>query len=300
MLRRKKEVVSMAQVGVFIRLGMRGLPWLLVLFAVGALLGGCSPARLAEPLSRGILQHPDPETVLAGGPAYLLLIDGMIERNPKDAELLRAGANLYALYTGLFVDDPQRIKRLAGRARSYGEQALCLRRAGLCGLAEGTYQEFTEALPLLRRRDVPSLHAFAIGWLLWLQAHSDDWEALADLPKVEMLLDRLVALDEGYEGGSSHFFLGILRSLRSPALGGDPEQGRYHFERALELSGGRDLSIKVEFARHYARMVYDRELHDQLLREVLAADAAAPGFTLRNTIAQRQARRLLISADEHF
>jgi hypothetical protein len=280
--------------------GARSVAWLLVFAALSAILGGCSPSRLAEPLSRAILQHPDPETVLEGGPAYLLLLDGMIERSPNDAELLRAGANLYALYAGLFVDEPQRLKLLAARARNYGQQGLCLRRAGLCGLSERTYQEFEETLPHLQRRDVPALHAFAIGWLLWLQAHSDDWEALADLPKVEMLLDRLVALNEEYEGGSSHLFLGILRSLRPPALGGDPERGRRHFERALELSGGHDLSIKVEFARHYARMVYDRELHDLLLQEVLAAEATVPGFTMRNTIAQRQARLLLASADDHF
>lgn len=283
-----------------LRPGARSVAWLLMFLAIGTLLGGCSPARLAEPLSRAILQHPDPDTVLEGGPAYLLLLDGMIERSPKDTELLRAGANLYALYAGLFVDDAQRIKLLADRARGYATRAVCLHDRGLCGLSERNYQEFEAALSQLRRRDVPALHAYAIGWLLWLQAHSDDWEALADLPKVEMLLERLVELHEGYEGGSSHAFLGILRSLRPPALGGNPEQGRYHFVRALELSGGLDLSIKVEFARHYARMVYDRALHDRLLQEVLSAEAVAPGLTLRNTIAQRQARELLASANEHF
>jgi hypothetical protein len=289
----------MEQLLVFIRPGARSVAWLLLFVVAGMLLGGCSPARLAEPLSRAILQHPDPDTVLEGGPAYLLLLDGLIERRPKDAELLRAGANLYSLYAGLFVDDPQRLKLLAGRARGYATRAVC-HSHDLCGLADRNYQAFEEALSKLGRRDVPALHAYAVAWLLWLQAYSDDWEALADLPKIELLLSRLAELHEGYEGGSSHVFLGILRSLRPPALGGNPEQGRYHFERALQLSGGADLSIKVEYARYYARSVYDRELHDRLLQEVLAAEVEATGLTLRNTIAQRQARRLLASANDHF
>jgi hypothetical protein len=57
---------------------------------------------------------------------------------------------------------------------------------------------------------------------------------------------------------------------------------------------------KVMFARSYARSVYDRELHDRLLNEVLAADPRVPGQTLVNVIAQREARVLLASADEYF
>ena len=73
-----------------------------------------------------------------------------------------------------------------------------------------------------------------------------------------------------------HGYLGILNSLRPPALGGNPELARSHFERAIELSGGQDLSIKVEYARRYARLVFDQELHDRLLTEVLNAPADAP------------------------
>ena len=43
----------------------------------------------------------------------------------------------------------------------------------------------------------------------------------------------------------------------------------WRYLRALEVSGDRDLSIKVDYARYYARTLYDRELHDRLLQEVL-------------------------------
>jgi hypothetical protein len=57
---------------------------------------------------------------------------------------------------------------------------------------------------------------------------------------------------------------------------------------------------KVVYARHYARLVFDRKLHDKLISEVLAADPDVPGYTLVNTIAQQQAKQLAASADDYF
>jgi hypothetical protein len=144
------------------------------------------------------------------------------------------------------------------------------------------------------------LHAYAVAWLVFIQAHTEDWTALADLPKAEALIQRIVALDDTWEGGKPHLFLGVLNTLRPPALGGDPEAARAHFERAIEISGGRDLGMKVEYARGYARMLYERKRHDRLLTEVLEADPEAPGLTLTNTLAHREARALLESADDYF
>ena len=120
------------------------------------------------------------------------------------------------------------------------------------------------------------LYSYAVSWLSHLDATSEDWTAVAELPWVEAVLERALALDETYENGALHGYLGILNSLRPPALGGQPDVAREHFERAIELSGGRDLSIKVEYARRYARLVFDQELHDRLLTEVLNAPVEAP------------------------
>jgi hypothetical protein len=95
-------------------------------------------------------------------------------------------------------------------------------------------------------------------------------------------------------------YLGILDTLLPEALGGEPEAGRQWFEKGIALSGGKDLSIKVEYARGYARQLYDRELHDALLNEVLAAPVEQPNLTLFNILAREQAVALLASADEYF
>ena len=66
------------------------------------------------------------------------------------------------------------------------------------------------------------------------------------------------------------------------------------------MAGLEDLGIKVDYARYYARTLYDRELHDRLLNEVLEANPYQKGLVLLNTLAQEDARELLASADEYF
>ena len=125
-------------------------------------------------------------------------------------------------------------------------------------------------------------------------------QPLHTVPQAQATLKRIQEIDTNYEQASIEHYLAVLDTIRPPALGGDFESGLEHFERAISLSGGYDLSILVDFARYYARTLYERELHDQLLQEVLAADPVHPGYTLFNTLAQAQAQELLDSADDYF
>ncbi|MCW8919295.1 MAG: TRAP transporter TatT component family protein [Gammaproteobacteria bacterium] len=266
-------------------------------------LGGCTSmitSRLGNNLSNAILNQDDPETVKAGAPAYLLLLDSLIEGNPRDATILIAGARLYSVYDAVFVEDAERGQRLSSKARGYARRAICLKQDALCAVDQGP---FTEMLPVLgesRYEHLPALYTYALAWALWIQRHSDNWAAVADLPKIEAMLNRVVELKDDFEEGQAHLYLGILHSQRPPSLGGKPELARRHFEKALRHSQGRDLMIKVEYARHYGRMMFDQALHDRLLNEVLNAEVVVPGHTLSNVLAQRQARELLRSSADYF
>lgn len=277
-----------------------------ILAAALAFFSGCSIIvgqavdNASGNLTTAILNQDDPETVRDGAPAYLLLMDSLVEGSPRDADILDAAASLYAAYAAVFVQDPDRAARLASRSLDYAGRALCVTRKEGCGLSGLSYDDLNDRLPQFGSRDVPALYTFGLAWMVYIRTHSDDWKAIADLPKVESLLDRLLQLDETYERGSVHMFLGVLKTLRPPALGGEPEDARGHFERAIVLSGGRDLGVKVEYARSYARLVYDRELHDRLLNDVLETDPREPGLTLMNTLAQRDAAELLTSANDYF
>ena len=254
----------------------------------------------ADTLSASILEQDDPQLIQEGAPAYLLLLDGFISRNPEDTALLAAGAQLYALYGSRFAADEQRAIELTTKARRYGRAALCLEHEWACSLELGGYETYVEQLSRVTRRDIDLLYAYAVSWLSYLDATSDDWTAVAELPWVEAALQRVLALDDTYANGAVHGYLGTLNALRPPALGGMPEVSQAHFERAIELSEGRDLGVKVEYARRYARLMFDQELHDRLLTEVLEAPADAPGLTLFNALAKEDARRLLATSEEYF
>jgi hypothetical protein len=276
---------------------------LIILCLPVLLLGACvqiAAHRMADSLEQAILNQDDPATVRDGAPAYLLLVDGLIRDHPDDEQLLTAGARLDTAYAAVFVDDTARAQRLTEKARGYGRRAVCLHSAALCG-ADGARQDvFTAAVNKLGKDAVPALYAYATSWAVWLQSRRTDPAALADVPKIETLLERVVALDETFEHGQAHLYLGILNSQLPAAVGGKPEIGKAHFERAIALSQGHDLLAKVEYARNYARLTFDRPLHDRLLQEVIAADPVSPGYTLSNVLAQRQARQLLDSAADYF
>jgi len=263
------------------------------------LLTGCISLS-TDDFTAAIANSDDPEVIEAALPTFLLLSDSLIHGDPNDEDKLMAGAKLYGTYAGVFVKDEARAQRLTARARDYAERAMCEYRKVLCGLAALPHDRYLKRLDLVKKRHVPFLYNFAAAWAGWIQARSSDWNAIADLPKVKAAMQRVVELDESHENGYAHLYLGVIDTLLPATLGGKPEEGRAHFERALAITQGRDLMVKVEYARRYARIVYDRALHDRLLNEVLAAPVNAPDLTLSNTLAQREARTLLKSADRYF
>jgi hypothetical protein len=276
---------------------------LLTVAAAGSTLAGCANligSMAADTLSSAILNQTDPTLIESGVPAYLLLVDGFIHESPDSEDLLAAGAEIYALYGSRFADDTAAAIRMTRKARDYGKRALCLAHEPACGWDGLPYDDFIAALSGVKARRAGYLYAYALGWLSYLDATSDDLSAVADLPWVEAAMQRTLELDETHENGAVHTYLGILNSLRPPALGGRPDVARDHFERALELSAGRDLSIKVEYARYYARLMFEQELHDRLLREVLASPVEHEGYTLFNVLAKQDAQDLLDSSREYF
>jgi len=284
---------------------MSAFRFLLVMSAMTVLTGCVSMvasagSSLAENLNVAILNQDDPHLVRDGAPAYLLMLDSFVEGAPENVAVLSAAAELYSAYGVVFVDDPVRARKLTTRGKDYGRRALCAAEEAVCGIWDLPYDEFMLGLQAVDGSDVPALYTFGLSWLAWIQAHSDDFSALARLPQVQAVFQRSQQLEPSYEEANIEHFLAVLNTIRPPALGGDFDAGLQHYEKALHVSAERDLSIKVDFAKYYARTMYDRELHDRLLQEVLAADPEQSGLTLFNTLAQEEAEELLASANDYF
>ncbi len=279
---------------------------ILGLVLAGALLSGCASlvsnaaSGLADSLSSGILNNDDPETVRDGMPSYMIMMDGFVHDNPDNPAMLGAAANLYASFGAVFVDDPARASRITSRGREYALRGICIEYAPACDWRELTYDEFVATLDGLEARHADAAYLYSFATLAYLRAHSSDWNSLAELPQAEALVKRYLELSGDSAKSAAHMYLGVILTLRPPALGGKPEEARVHFEKAIEMSDGRDLSAKVEFARGYAKLLYDRELHDRLVVEVLESDPYADGLTLTNVLAQQEALLLQANANDYF
>jgi hypothetical protein len=228
------------------------------------------------------------------------MIDGLIEGDPKNQNLLLAGARLYGSYTGAFIEDKPRAQRLASKSLSYARRALCIEDIEICDAIDRKLDQFEASLAGTGKSELKALYSFAVAWAGWIQINSADWNAVADLAKVTALFEHCLLIDESYDGGGAHVYLGVIKSLLPAALGGKPELARAHFERAIEISEGHNLMISVLMAKNYARNVFDQELHDALLTSVEAAPADYPGYTLINTLAKLEAEQLLAESEDFF
>ena len=278
---------------------------MLVAFAV-VQLSGCSMfvAKATDSfgtnLTTAMLNQDDPELVRDGMPSYMIMMDSFVQGSPDNPAMLSAAANLYASYGAVFADDETRATRLTSRARDYALRAMCESYADSCDWRELNYDDFVATLDGLTEQHADTVYIYSFATLAYLRAHSSDWNSLAELPQAEALIKRYLEISGESAKASAHTYLGVILTLRPPALGGKPEEARTHFEKAIALSGGRDLGAKIEFAKGYAKLLYDQELHDQLVDEVLDANPKADRLTLTNVLAQEEALRLRAEASDYF
>ena len=271
---------------------------------------GCSfqsmATRAVEPMfndvGKSLYKQTDLKLAKDGLPTFMLMIDGLLESNPNDRRLLLTGAQAYSAYAMAFVEDedPKRAMGMYRKALRYSLRALwpgmTLEKAQV-----QPQEEFEAAVAKTRPSDGPAVYWTASTWASWIVMNSGSVDALADLPRVAALMERALAIDETYQNGGPHLFMGVYYAARPKQIGGQPEKAKEHFEKAIEIAGDNFLLAKVYYAKFYARQVFDKELHDRLLKEVLAAKVVdGSDNALLNTVAQAKAKALLAESDDYF
>jgi len=282
---------------------------------------GCSPrtyvvGKMADAMSSGgesFATDDDPELVREAAPFALKAQEALLEQDPGHRELLTSLSRGFTQYASAFVlqdaveeEDRnrgkagrERARRLFLRAREYGMRGL---EAGHPGFREMLLVEPQQAAAMAGKEDVPLLYWTAASWSLSISLSGGDPSMLADLPRCEMLMRRALALEEGYDYGAIHEYFIAFEGGRPKAMGGSLERARFHFERAMELSGGMRVSPLVTFAETVSVRTQNREEFLSLLSRAVAFDARgqAPQFRLANLLSQRKARWLVGRTDELF
>ncbi len=271
---------------------------------------GCFPSKrltvvatasLLEEVAKASYKQSDLRMVREGMPAYLMLLDGMIETFPGNEQLLLAGAQGYASFASGFVEEENKeyARELYGKGRKYALKSL--EKRGVKDPVLRPFDEFEEDLKSLGKKDVPYLFWTATCWASWIKLNLDSMEAVAELPRVELLIRRVLEIDEGFYYGGAHLFMGVWYASRPKMLGGDPRKAREHFLMAIKLGEGKFLMAYVFYADYYARQTLEKELFQTTLQKVLDTPAdIKPDLTLLNTIAKKRAKELLDHTEEYF
>ena len=258
-------------------------------------------ATLLQEVASASSKQSDLRILREGMPAYLMLMDGMIQAWPDNDQLLIAGAQSYSSFASLFVEDQDEAyaRVLYARGKEYALRALEIR--GLKNPLERPFDEFKGALSRFGKKDVSYLFWSATCWTNWIRLNLDSMEALSELPKVEWMMRKVLELDEGFYYGGPHLFMGIWYASRPKMAGGDLKKAQEHFMKALDLGQGKFLMAYVYYAKYYARKTMDKELFISTLQKVLETPAeTSPNLILANTIAKKEAKELLSRMGDYF
>ena len=260
-----------------------------------------STALLLEDVARASAKQSDLKLIREGMPSYLMLIDGMVEALPDNKKLLITAAQSYASYASAFIQDEDKAYALTlyARAKTYALRAL--EQNGFKNPQSRPFDDFESGLQKTQKKDVPYLFWAASCWGSWISLNRGSMEAMAELPRVESMMKRVLVLDEAFYYGGAHVFMGILEASKPRMAGGDLNIARDHFQKAIELGDGKFLMTAVYFADYYAKKAFDRELFVSTLEDVLKTPAdIEPELTLLNSVAHTRAEKMIDAADDFF
>jgi len=294
----------------------------LLLLAVGLLASGCSVKRFAvnklgDALAGGgttFASDDDPELIKSAVPFSLKLMESLLDESPSHRGLLLATASGFTQYGYAFVEQEAdeieaadldraealrvRAKRLYLRARSYGLRGLEVAHKGFTNQLAANPRA---AVATLKKRDVAQAYWTAAAWGAAISLGKDDPALVAEIPQMEALIDRALALDEAFAAGAIQSFLISYEPSRQGVTGDAAERARKHFERAIELTQGAQVGPFVAYVEAVCVARQDVKQFDALLTRALAINADAhPETRLVNLVMQRRARWLLSKRDDLF
>ncbi|MXY27770.1 hypothetical protein F4Y59_06380 [Candidatus Poribacteria bacterium] len=273
-------------------------------------LGGCGLAKLSRIQSEGNL------TVVESTLESNL---GTLERLAKigSAGILVSTARACSSYAG-FLEDRMEEAEIAGdyetaaemrtqaidrykQAEAYAFDVLAKSDEAFREPRSVDMETFKKALQKLEKKQVEPLFWAAYAVARGISLQKDDPMQVIDLTRVELMMARILELDETFYFGSAHLFYAVYYGDRAPTIGGDPEKAKEHIDRVDEINDGKFLMSKFYLARYYAYPKQDAELYKRSLQEVLDAPSDVyPGEEAATALAKSRAKRWLDQMDMLF
>jgi hypothetical protein len=242
-----------------------------------------------------------------GAGSSLVSLEGMQSLAPDNEDALFLLTQGWTGYAAAFIEDAWERAVDRGDEEAEALEAERAYRAYLRGFRFGTQLlEQKRKGFVAAQRNTDTLRAYLSGFTARADAEPLLWVGLAALsrggvaaerPEVVAelfigvaLLERSVELDPSLAFATGLTALGAYHA-RAPDA--ELPAARALFERALQLTGRKALSVQVTYAQNLACQAHDEPTYRALLREVLEAGEVLPEQRLENALARRKAERSL-------
>ena len=283
---------------------------LLVLALAAALLGGCSIKQTVvnyagDAISGGggvWSSDEDPQLIKEAIPFGLKTNESLLQVSPDHEGLLEATATGFLAYALLIKEEADRVEvddlKAARKLKSRASKLFIRGRDYALSALEQRYPGFTEGLMIDRdavlaqttAADAPFLYLAGAGWAGALGADTGNLGLVADFPTAGSLVERVLEVDDSFGQGSAHEFMVSFEAARP---GGSIEAARRHYDRALELSGGKRASVYLALAEAVSIGEQDVNEFRAMLKAARAVDIdETPNDRLLNVVAQERAEWL--------
>lgn len=277
-------------------------------------LAHCTPKQIASDITSQIFKggapsfemEPDVEIAETSGLTMIKMLESFQYDNPRNKNYLILLARSYGNYAFGFLEwnmlkyrgidetrralNENRAKAFYAKGKDYAFRVLNRNTAFEKALNKDL-DTFQKSLKTIGRSGLPALFWGAFNWGSYINLNKDSPLAIAEYPKAEAMMQRVLEIDPTYFYASPHLFMGYSYGSRPAMFGGNPEKSKTHFEKALAAYKRKFLMTLVVYAQTYAVQNQDRALFDSLLSEALTTPASAlPEQRLANELAKLRAQ----------
>ncbi len=300
--------------------GIIARPFLFFIFLI--VLTGCSPTvfiidRVGNSFGSAgdlYLTEDDPELVREAFPFNLKAIELLIQQSPENSNLLTAAASGFTMYGYAYIMEDadrmavediaasrrlyKRAEKLMLRGRNYGLRSL---ESQVNGFGAAFKLDPVQAVGMLEVDQIDAMYWMAAAQAGAIIASQGNPQLLIDLPEVGYLFERIMELDSDWGNGTIYSAMMSYELSRPDMKANSEEIARKYFQKAIEISAGKDCSLYVSAAETFSIRNQNREEFIEFLQTAIDFDVdSAPENRLSNLLAQDRARWLLSREDELF
>lgn len=281
-----------------------------LLFFIPFLVTGCGLSKLSK-----IQQEGDLMVVESTLEKNLGTLEGLAKTGNKS--IIVKTSRAFSSYSG-FLEDKMEDAEIAGdydTAEDMHEQAIeNYKKSEMYAIkalrkSDKTFKDvrtvdlelLEKAIQKVKKKDVEPMFWLAYSIARGISLQKDDPMQVIDLARVEMMMRRVLELDESFYFGSAHLFYAVYYGDRPPSIGGDLNKAKEHIDRVDEINDGKFLMSKFYLARYYAYPKLDEKLYRKSLQAVIdAPDDIYPGENAATSLAKSRSKRWLSQIDELF